>query len=230
MQDDCTMLRDELEETILYRAFDALLDEEGRELLEELSALEADDKYAPSKKNDRAIHRMIRRQMTPIRYRRILPLAAALAIAAVMAVTVLGDVKDFVVQVWDRFVSVEAASASGVPDPVDWSGLYVPSYLPSGYAFEEIQPSDLCTIIIYANDAGEQISLAEYTDGQPQLRLDGEDAEHIRQDISINGQAAVLIEKNGIVKIQWGDGPLFILSGPCSQRELLKMARNIQLP
>lgn len=220
---------DELEETILYHAFDELLDEEGRELLEELPALEADDAFAPSKKNDRAIHRMIRRQMTPIRCRRILPLAAALAIAAVMAITVFGDVKGLVVQVWDRFIAVEETSAPEVPGPVDWSGLYVPSYLPSGYAYENIQSSDLCTIIVYANDTGERVSLAEYTDGQPQLRLDGEDAEHIRQDVTVNGQPAVLIEKNGIVKIQWGDGPLFILSGPCSQKEMLKIARSIQL-
>ncbi len=109
---------------------------------------------------------------------------------------------------------------------IDSEGIFLPTYMPSGYSIVSYDViGDYC-LAIY-NDDAENVFILEIFAGDSIVGLDSENAyfEHIK----INGQPAEYYLKNDIGTVVYNhDKRIYVLSAPLIKDELVKIAESIE--
>lgn len=104
-----------------------------------------------------------------------------------------------------------------------------PTYLPEGFKEYSTTENVNVTEIIYRDITGEEIKYATYADATS-VRLDHEDAKEIMQ-VQVSSQDGILIIKDGLVNLVWGEHPPRQLRGPAHLKAaLMKMAESVNTP
>lgn len=125
-------------------------------------------------------------------------ISVSVAFAAVPEFRV--SVLRFLINITDQYteLSLVRDSDSLIEIPEGWKGKYYPSFIPQG--FELQYGSARFDRVQYQNALGDWLSFSEL-DTSTEANIDTEDAEITH--ILINGQPAILSEKEGRVKIAW---------------------------
>ncbi len=108
--------------------------------------------------------------------------------------------------------------------PAEWQGEYYPSYIPGGFVLEEV--GTLYTFARYSDKDGRIIRFTEYT-SDDLVNVDSEDASTFY--IEVNGEPALMFEKDDRRVITWGDGnKYFVLIADVPTEEALAIAESVR--
>jgi hypothetical protein len=132
----------------------------------------------------------------------------------------------------DQYTSVEVKEnvpGQTAPEsqtiPSDWNA-YVPAYTPQGFQIVGTKKDNVTKFIEYANPNGQTIRFTQYENIKTDLQIDTENA--TVQDVIINNNKALLVEKAGIASLIWQDQKLFYFTGEVDKSELIRMAQSLQ--
>lgn len=137
-----------------------------------------------------------------------------------------------VVSIQEKFTQIdyETNNHGNVPGvPENWSGFYYLSSLPMGYKLSEYEVHDTIAYIKYLDDRGNWILLHQYL-SQSSLQIDSENA--VVTSIIVNGEEAILLEKEANVKIiSWvQDEKAFCLeTNNTKLKEMIKIVENVKI-
>ena len=152
-----------------------------------------------------------------------------LAITSVDALRV--KVLNIIVDIQDQYTSIRMEDEDPLSNtsqldnqiPPDWNG-YVPNYVPEGFKVVKTEEDPVGYIIHYTNGAGKFIRFNQIIRTNTDLRIDTENAN--TQDITIKGNDALFVEKQGLISIVWEDEYLFYIVGEAEEDEMIKMAES----
>ncbi len=103
---------------------------------------------------------------------------------------------------------------------------YAPTYIPEGFAGEEIMNTDSIRDIFYDNGRGQYLSYTASA-GDAITNIDTEDADIA--EISIADAPGLLIIEDDMVTIVWNIETIyFVLGGDVDEQELMKMAESVK--
>lgn len=164
----------------------------------------------------------------------LLILCGSLAVLTTVSQAARVKVYNFFIDAQEKFTSImlkDKAGDGGIKDaneiPADWHGAYIPTYIPKGFKVSGIDDLGAIKIISYADSGGETIMFNEYPIEDNNLQVDTEDAK--MEDISINGEKGLSIEKKGNITLVWhNDENVFYLRAKIEKAELSKMAGSIK--
>lgn len=156
--------------------------------------------------------------------------AAVLVLLLALSVTAVAQnwsIYNFLVSYGEHGVSVsngDGENATAIY--VDYSGSYVPSYIPTGYYIEKRTDGNNIISLEWQTDSGENIRFDQYKiKNQINLSKEPEDTLH---HVLIQGQEGILIQsQQGKTILMWGTNPQFVLSGSILPEEAVKMAESI---
>ncbi len=107
----------------------------------------------------------------------------------------------------------------------EWSGAYLPSYVPEGFQISKMNSLLLAKIVHYSNEDGQVIVFQQYKGESSDMRIDTENAEV--EKISINGIEGLYVKKGKNSTIVWyNDHFTFSLMSDLDENELVKMAQS----
>lgn len=164
--------------------------------------------------------------------RRALQLAAGIAVVlCVSSVTVINSkafrvsFANFLLDVREEY-SLIFFEKRTVPSVTKNFKEQEPTYIPSGFSIDELTESEDSFTISYLNDNTGWYFLS-YFQSPGSLSVDTEDAE--RQEVLIDGNQAILINKNDIIHvIMLKEGALYDLVGNISEEESIKILESIK--
>lgn len=229
-------LRDDLLALKLRIAFQEELEEEIEEISEE--PFFDPELSAAIHRTDARIIKLIRRNVRKNRItqtaKATLPrLGRALAVCllvfyialttAVAAVPfVRKSVLHFIMEIDEKYTSLEFVNSGiEIEVPIGWRGKYYLSYIPDGYIFETTDGFE----VSYRNAQGKTLLFAEYG-SETSVNIDTEDAS--LGFVDIQGQNALLSEKNGWVTLAWAVADhYFILDFQGNKEEAVRIAESI---
>lgn len=127
---------------------------------------------------------------------------------------------ELVIKVYEDLTSFVFSTDAGVEN--ENLKIVEPKYIPNG--FKEIDRVD-DFIITYRNNKNIQIKYTFYEIGSDSIILDTENAKV--ENISINGNKAIYIEKETSIQLFWNDKKsIYLLSTDCYKEDLLKKYKN----
>ena len=240
-------VKDQAKEKTKEKMFDALLEYAAAchvdNIIEESKIIDQDPSPTPSPEFERKMKKLIKDHERKEKIKhlknktvRYLPKAAifffvligslSLAITSIDALRV--KVLNIIVEIQDQYTSIRMededvlsdASQSGnqIPPP-DWNG-YVPNYIPEGFQIVNTEEDPVGYIIHYTDAEGKFIRFNQIIRTNTDLRIDTENANV--QQITIKGNEALFVEKQGLINIVWEEEYLFYIVGEAEKDEMIK--------
>lgn len=126
------------------------------------------------------------------------------------------------------YISASNNKSASENDYSDYSGFYMPNpaYLPDGFEEADICQSVGVLVVIYEHTDGREIYYRQYECNTGT----GENTESSdTHSITVSGQPATMIERDGKTTLMWGTKPLFCLSGDATAAELTILAEHMIL-
>ncbi|NLT14104.1 MAG: DUF4367 domain-containing protein [Clostridiales bacterium] len=221
--------------------FDALLKAAVREVYHRETSALADDEAlngcTPSPVLDSRIEGIIKRYNRKIRARRLVKgfgkAAACLCILLAVSSVILLSVEATRIAIFNAVLTWhEQYTEIRYETPSDTGGrIYRPAYLPEGYSEKEFRPGGGITLIVYENEAGDQIVFMQEPAGSGTTAVDNEHTDYSRVKVSGSeshmfeardeGNASMLIwEKHGVV---------FNLIAVLEGKELIRIGESLRL-
>ncbi len=219
--------------------FDALLKVAVREAYEnELDALTDETNVSgciPSPVLDKRIEGHIKsshRKIKAKRFAKVFSKAAAclcalLAVSSIILMSVEATriaIFNAVLSWHEQYTEIEygASDAQG--------GIYRPTYLPDGYSEKEFRPVGILTMIVYENEAGDQLVFSQEEAGHTKTAVDNEHTDYF--EVQISGNAGHLfkaqVEGNASFLIWEDHGIVFNLIGVVDGEELIRIGESIK--
>lgn len=153
--------------------------------------------------------------------------AAVVLLAAIICMTGIvyaNELHDLLLQLFPHYAVVGSTKTESTDR--EQKALY-PTYLPDGYVKRE--PSlDYGSMFMTEYDNGEShYTLTQYNSQTNESVLDRENAQITY--LYVGRAQAILIEKNGIMQLSWGESPCFLLEGPANlgQETYVKIAESV---
>lgn len=208
------------DELMLSIAVSSYAEAEGEALLCELAEIKNNADLQPPESERKQIARIIRRRNAGRNMRDAGKAALKLSrsVSLVFMVCFMAFSASFVVSAQVRemvyrlvlrherqytLVRLETVMESVVTEGIyTWENAYAPTKLPAGYHLEEVLDLISSNAVIYKNADGREITFWQFEDGN--IQVDSEDADVV-QTININGKDALLVVKNGLTSITWGE-------------------------
>ena len=231
------------------KLFDALLEaavsQAFQEEMEKLpSNEELNAEFEPSPELDRRIHELIdqsRREARRKHFRRRLgKVATCIAVVFTLVATVTLSVEATRNRIFnayldwqDKYTSIEfkdTAEPTETKD-IDESHLYHPAYIPKGFRQTSTEKFGTKIMLVYANEAGEEILFDQGPAGTGTTAVDNEHT--IYKEIEISGNKAYLFEgtRKGIDHslLIWQSGGIeFQLTSLIDSAELIQMGESLE--
>ena len=137
---------------------------------------------------------------------------------------------DSFVQIGEKFTQIDMVSKR--PDYLDelsgdWTGKYLPFYLPKGYTVVESTDNSLGTHIVFQNEKDKIVDFRQM-DIQMAHQVDSENGNV--KTITINGWEAYLFDKNGAYTLYWllEDDIIRIEANRVDEKTMIKMVENVR--
>lgn len=217
------------EQELLYKAFDLY----SRECYEAYD-FEKDSELQYSEEFEEKMQRLIRRHKKPY-YRlintaakRVACIVAALLIAAagtVLSVDALREgVKNFIVEVYEKFSRVTFQEDSDAPDTIE--EYYAPCFLPEGYELSEIDKETWIYSIEYKNENNNTIFYQQQCIGNEGEKIDTEDTVTEELDKGLYIWKSKVKTKT----FTWSDGKYYYMISAhesISKDDIIKMADSL---
>lgn len=195
-------------------------------MVEAYKPLEQEKEHQFSRKFERKMSSLIRRQKKPYYFaistprRRVAVVAALIAILMLTACSI-PPVRDFVVKVYKEFSTIifntDADNTDDVFEKVNIS-------IPEGYAVEELSSFPY---FIEMKNGINTISFEQSPLLNGQINVDTENTTY--ENVVINGQNGIYYENKGYNTFVWSDKHYcFVLSGDIGKEELLKIAETVK--
>ena len=220
----------------------------GEQFLEENERLQNDPEAAvPEKlqrKNLNLIYRELRRNSQHFAFKRIrkaaLQFVAAVAIMAALFGAAYALSPEFragtlnvLMQLDERAASFQLVEdESAAPEMPALMPNVTVGWLPEGYVGADAVQSRLQATIDYTNANGDLIRVRVFTDDQTFYSLDTEDAD-LSVPLTIHEQPALLIEKEGMLRILWADTSsgtyIFVSSSSVDADMLTQVAESVSV-
>lgn len=155
--------------------------------------------------------------------------AALMALLALSATAVAQNwtIYNFLVSFWERGVSVSNGEVESEGIYIDYSGSYVPKYIPAGFFISKRTDGTGIISLEWQTESGDIIRLDQYQT-KNQLDLSKEPLD-ILEYVSIQGQEGILIEEKSKSRttLMWGKKPQFVLTGSILPEEAIKIAESV---
>lgn len=219
--------------------FDALLKAAVREAYEkELDALTDEAKQrgnVPSPALDKRIEGLIKRSSRKIKVKRFAKgagkAAACLCILLAVSSVILMSVEATRIAIFNAVLSWHAQYTEieyGASDAK--AGIYRPAYLPAGYHEQELRPAGIITMIVYENEAGDQIVFTQEEAGHGKTAVDNEHTDYSKVQVSGNEGHLFQAQDEGNASILiWEDhGIVFNLIAVLDGEELIRIGDSIK--
>ncbi|MDW7662728.1 MAG: DUF4367 domain-containing protein [Bacillota bacterium] len=136
---------------------------------------------------------------------------------------------NLVIDTKERFTAVSVdndASSMGITaTPEDWETGHHPSYIPDGYAFNEIREFGTMKVLEFIDSEGKTIAFSRSSvDAEYQLNSEGGTV----KEITVNGNEGILIDNQGLVIVYWHDDQYsYVVHGEEDVATILKVAESV---
>lgn len=241
-------IEDNYEDALFAMWMDDFAQRRGAKLIEENERLKNDPEAAVpeylQQRNLNLIFRELRRNAHTFTFKKIgkaiLHFAAAVVIMAALFGCAYALSPEFRAGTLNVLLELDEKAASfqlgqnesetsEMPQPLPTVTV---GWLPDGYVPEPAVADRLQTTIDCANAEGDLIRVRVFTEDQTFLNLDTEDAD-LCEDITIQGQPALLVEKEGMLRILWADETsgtyIYVASYAVDKTILVQLAENISI-
>lgn len=220
--------------------FDALLKAAIREVYERETDALADEETlrgcTPSPALDRRIDGIIKGYNRKKRARRLAKglgkAAACLCLLLAVSSIILLSVEATRIAIFNAVLTWrEQYTEIWYEMPSDTSGhTYRPAYLPEGYTEKEFRPGGSITMIIYENEAGDQIIFVQEPAGNGTTAVDNEHTDYSR--VKVSGSEGHLFEaqdKDNASMLIWEKhGIVFNLIAVLEGKELIRIGESVE--
>lgn len=228
------------------KLFDALLDVAvSQAFQEEMKQLPSNEElkvaYKPSPEMDTRIKKHIDKSRRKAKIKHFAKSSgkavAYIAIVFTLLTTVALSVEatrnaifNAIIEWQDKYTSIQFKD-SGETKDIKQSGLYYPTYIPEGFKETATEKFGNTIMLVYANEAGEEILFDQNSDGTGKTSVDNENT--IYREIEISGNEAHLFEgmkeEDANVLIWESGGVVFgLTSSSVDSAELIRMGESIK--
>lgn len=134
---------------------------------------------------------------------------------------------NIVTEVTEKYTKVSIVETeNGLESQIDWESYYLPEYIPERYTYSKSENFGDIKIVFYSDAKGKEIQFSQ-TPVNPEYQIDTEEA--IVADVTVNGEKAILVEKEGLLTLIWTtDEKTFHIIGELERDEIIKMAENLK--
>lgn len=131
-------------------------------------------------------------------------------------------------KIYTEFSEILFDNEENIEVPRTIEEIYVPSYIPEGYVFEEeSQDMKLMHYIVYMNEKDEYIMVDQHT-LSVSMSVDTEGI--TTEEITIKGKDGIIYTKNGLTTIIVNDNRyVYMVSGYAGREEMIKVAESLQI-
>lgn len=225
-------LADELDRVYLRHMMHQYMQNYGDRLLDEESKLPDTPESHPSASQLRRLKRGLRREAKksniPIRKipRKFVPLVAVMIALLTVSVITAGAHKLNLFS----FIRIPSTSWTEYGSKETFGQVFRFGYIPDGFVESAHEVTEDAIQIYYVDSTNKEsyFILVIHQDFQ-RLFADTEDLDSV-EATEVNGIAAEMIEKDGVISIAWVDnqsGISYLLSSTLDQNEVMKIAENI---
>ena len=233
---------EKLEEARLRILLNEYAEQEAQKYIKEFEEIKDLPQYQPSPELDKKINEklkkaVLREKVKKIRQttvRVIAQVAAVILICIGMATSVTFAVEpfrngfiNFMMSIKEKYTAIDDSGKVLQNINDYWQGIYYPYYVPEGYEINIISNSKHEQYITYMNETGERITFYISNDDHP-FNIDTENFSRI-DDMIINGNKAMLVEKDGVISITIFVGDdIITIKGTLPEAEIVKIAENVK--
>lgn len=225
-------LADELDRVYLRHMMHQYMQNYGDRLLDEESKLPDTPESHPSAAQLRRLKRGLRREAKksniPIRKipRKFVPLVAVMIALLTVSVITAGAHKLNLFS----FIRIPSTTWTEYGSKDAFGQVFRFGYIPDGFVESAYEVTEDAIQIYYVDSTNKEsyFILVIHQDFQ-RLFADTEDLDSV-EETEVNGIAAEMIEKDGVISIAWVDnqsGISYLLSSTLDQNEVMKIAENI---
>lgn len=149
-------------------------------------------------------------------------LGLTVAIAADSSVRI--RVMEFIMNIEEEYTEFGFEETGKYIDiPIEWDGFYYPTYIPQGMVLKDI----LSETVLYEHSNGTHLWFYDMSDGTKGT-LDTENA--TVESISLNGQVAMISEKDHWVSILWNiDNRVLMVDYTGTREEAIQIAESVRM-
>ena len=245
-------INDEMMDSVLKTMLSEYQEEEGRKILKEAEELNKTDEYAPTKQQIKEFEKISKKQLRKKKikslsfklkvYRTATALGVLLLIFNVSVVSVPAmkeKTLEFFMKTYNDHTDIGKYPGEKVEDvknvsddrfTIKLSKEYEITYLPKGFKMRDMTKDETsCGANYYNyNNGDELIMFSQSSLNGTDLSIDTENTENTYVDI--NGQQALVTEKENLVNMVWRvDENIITVSGiDVSKEEIIKVARSVE--
>ncbi len=247
---DQNAIIDEIEELKIKLAMALYAGYDGEQLQKENEALKTDPFYQPSETAKKHFKKRIGEKYYSEKVSRFFlnslrGLNKAAAIFAIIfilfstSVLVVGAVRvkvlNLFISMQEKYTEIRIApnedSLIGNNIFISWDSAYAPTKIPEGYTIQSLTNGKNFKAIEYTNKDQETIHFQQLNEDW-NMNVDTEDANKTTK-VSIQGQEGLLVEKNEVITVVWGNqSDVFTIishSKTLGSKELIRMAESVNL-
>lgn len=238
-------IEDNYEDALFAMWMDDFAQRRGAKLIEENERLKNDPEAAVpehlQRKNLNLIFRELRKNTQSFTFKRVGTVALRFLAAALILIALFGcayavspqfraSTLNLLMQMDEKAASFQLVDDAAAPETPVLMPTVTVEWLPEGYVPEPPVTDRLQTSLDCKNADGELIFIRVFTDDHTFYNLDTEDAEFC-EDITIQGLPALLVEKEGMLRILWADESsgtyIFVNSSAVDADTLIRVAESI---
>lgn len=240
-------IEDNYEDALFAIWMDDFAQRQGAKLIEENERLKNDPEAAVpehlQQKNLNIIFRELRKNAHTFTFKRIGTVALRFLAAALILMALFGcayavspqfrtGTLNLLMQLDEKAASFQLVDDDIAPEAPALMPTVTLGWLPEGYKGENPVHSRLKTTIDCTDPNGNLIRVQVLTEEQTIYNLDTEDAD-LCEDITIQGQPALLVEKEGMLRILWADENtstyIFVNSSAVDADTLILVAESLSI-
>ena len=240
-------IEDNYEDALFAMWMDDFAQHQGAKLIEENERLKNDpDAAVPEhlqQKNLNLIFRELRRNAHTFTFKRIGTVALRFLAAALILIALFGcayavspqfrtGTLNLLMQLDEKAASFQLVDGNAVPETPALMPTVTVGWLPEGYKGENPVYDRIQTTVNCLDPNGNLICVRVFTEHQTNYNLDIEQADTYEQ-ITIQAQPALLVEKEGMLRILWTDEStstyIFVNSSDLNADTLIQVAESISV-